>query len=144
MRSAITFAAVSMSSAIIAAAAPAAAQTAPVPGPFIAYFGTGSATLDANARKVLDQAVAAFRADSGRMIVLAGHSDVSANGAAAVDESQRRANVVRDYLVAGGIPASAITTQAFGSTRPAVEAPQGKPEPRNRRVEITFGPSSGW
>ena len=37
-----------------------------------------------------------------------------------------------------------ITTEAFGESRPLVETADGVREPQNRRVEITFGPGSGW
>ncbi|MEA3048644.1 MAG: OmpA-OmpF porin, family, partial [Sphingomonadales bacterium] len=37
-----------------------------------------------------------------------------------------------------------MTTQAFGESRPLVETADGVREPQNRRVEITYGPGSGW
>jgi outer membrane protein OmpA-like peptidoglycan-associated protein len=37
-----------------------------------------------------------------------------------------------------------MTTQAFGESRPAVETADGVREPDNRRVEISFGPGSGF
>ena len=47
------------------------------------------------------------------------------------------------YLAGRGIPDGAITTQAFGESRPLVETADGVREPQNRRVEITYGPGSG-
>ena len=37
-----------------------------------------------------------------------------------------------------------MTTEAFGESRPLVETADGVREPQNRRVEIGFGPGSGW
>jgi outer membrane protein OmpA-like peptidoglycan-associated protein len=37
-----------------------------------------------------------------------------------------------------------MTTEAFGEGRPLVETADGVREPQNRRVEITYGPGSGW
>nr|MDP9415782.1 flagellar motor protein MotB [Pseudomonadota bacterium] len=42
-----------------------------------------------------------------------------------------------------GVPDGAITTEAFGESRPLVETADGVREPQNRRVEITFGPGAG-
>ncbi|RYD96347.1 MAG: OmpA family protein, partial [Sphingobacteriales bacterium] len=58
--------------------------------------------------------------------------------------SQRMAANVRSYLASRGVPDSAITTQAFGESRPAIDTADGLREPQNRRVEVTFGPGSGW
>jgi outer membrane protein OmpA-like peptidoglycan-associated protein len=51
---------------------------------------------------------------------------------------------VRSYLAGRGIPDGVMTTEAFGESRPLIETADGVSEPQNRRVEITFGPGSGW
>jgi outer membrane protein OmpA-like peptidoglycan-associated protein len=76
--------------------------------------------------------------------VLAGHADRSGPADYNVGLSQRRANNVRSYLAGHGIPDGVMTTQAFGESRPLVETADGVREPQNRRVEVTFGPGSGW
>ena len=55
--------------------------------------------------------------------------------------SQRRANVVREYLVQRGVPSGVITTEAFGHTRPSSEA---STLGEDRRAQIEFTPGSGW
>jgi OmpA-OmpF porin, OOP family len=116
----------------------------PIP-PEIVYFGWDQDTLTAEARATLDRVIANARRGTGQsQVVLAGHADRSGSATYNVGLSQRRANRVRDYLVAGGVSAGAITSQAFGEGRPAIETPDGVREPQNRRVEITFGPGSGW
>ncbi len=112
--------------------------------PAIVYFGWDEDTLTDRARETLDGVVANYRRGGQTQVVLAGHADRSGAAGYNVGLSQRRANRVRDYLVAGGVPASSLTTQAFGETRPAVDTADGVREPDNRRVEITFGPGSGW
>jgi outer membrane protein OmpA-like peptidoglycan-associated protein len=47
-------------------------------------------------------------------------------------------------MSAHGVPDSAMSTEAYGESRPLVETADGVREPQNRRVEITFGPGSGW
>lgn len=136
-----------LAAALVAGAMAGQGETASVVqqalSPAIAYFDDGDA-LTPQARAVLDGVAENWRTSASEAIVLAGHTDATEGEteADAVGLSQRRANRVRDYLVAGGVPASSITTQAFGRTRPQVETPDR--EPLNRRVEITSGPDSGW
>ena len=75
--------------------------------------------------------------------MLAGHADKSGSDSYNVGLSQRRADSVRAYLAGKGIPETAMSTEAFGESRPLVETADGVREPQNRRVEITFGPGSG-
>lgn len=122
-------------------AAPAAAR--PQLAPVMVYFEAKSDVLIPTARELLDAAAAQYRQQGAHQIILAGHADpYEADAAQGVGLSQRRANAVRDHLVSLGVPAGSMTTQAFGSARPAVEV--DGPDPVNRRVEITFGPGSGW
>jgi outer membrane protein OmpA-like peptidoglycan-associated protein/opacity protein-like surface antigen len=113
--------------------------------PAIVYFGWDQDTLTAEARRTLDGVIQNAQRGGGQtQVVLAGHADRSGSATYNVGLSQRRANRVRDYLTAGGLSGGAITSQAFGEGRPAIETPDGVREPQNRRVEITFGPGSGW
>ncbi|HYD23907.1 MAG TPA: OmpA family protein [Croceibacterium sp.] len=136
---------------LVALAAPVAAFAQVVSGPFMVFFNTGQTTLTPQAAAILDNAAEAYRNNAkedpdmaGAQVMIAGHTDRAVEGDAGVRESQIRANNVRDYLVARGIPAGVITTEAFGSTRPLVDTAAGVSEPQNRRVEITFGPGAGW
>lgn len=111
--------------------------------PVVAYFDALSDDLTAEAREELDAAASRALSAEGSMVIIAGHAN-RAEGTPdqAIGLSQRRANIAREYLASRGVPEGVIVTQAFGSTRPAVDG--AKAEPRNRRVEITFGPGSGW
>ena len=113
-------------------------------GPWIVYFGWDEDTLTDDARATLNQVAETYRRTGTAQVVLAGHADRSGSAGYNVGLSQRRANNVRDYLAANGVSGGAITTQAFGESRPAVDTADGVREPQNRRVEITFGPGSGW
>ena len=50
---------------------------------------------------------------------------------------------MKSYLAGKGVPDAAMSTEAFGESRPLVETADGVREPQNRRVEITFGPGAG-
>ncbi len=133
------FIAVLAAAAVIAGPVAAAPQMTPV----VVYFNAKSDALVPSAQELLDATVAQYRQHGAGMVILAGHADPHEGSTEqGVGLSQRRANAVREYLVSRGVPAGLMTTQAFGPSRPAVEVPG--PDPANRRVEITFGPGSGW
>jgi OOP family OmpA-OmpF porin len=52
--------------------------------------------------------------------------------------SLRRADSVREALIAGGADANAITVAGRGESEPAVPTPDGVKEQANRRVEIVL------
>ena len=121
----------------------ASVQTPVVIYPEIVYFKQKQDALTDTAKVTLDRAAESYR-KAGGQVVLAGHTDRHGSDAANVKLSQMRAMGVRDYLIANGVPAAAITTQAFGESRPAVDTPDNVREAGNNRVEVTFGPGSGW
>lgn len=129
-----------MAAAMVLAGPAAAQQIAPV----TVYFEARSEVLTPAARERLDAIPAQVRAapDVGQILVMS-HADPSEGDPdALVRLAQYRAAVVREYLIAAGVPDGIVTTAAFGATRPALES--SGPQRENRRVEITFGPGSGW
>ena len=116
---------------------------APV-GPFMVFFDWDKADITPQAAAILDNAASAYQTTGQAQVMLAGHADKSGSDQYNVGLSQRRADAVRSYLAGRGIPDGVMTTQAFGESRPLVETADGVREPQNRRVEITYGPGSGW
>ena len=115
-----------------------------VVGPFIVFFDWDKDEITPQAAAILDNAAQAYQTTGSARVSLAGHADRSGSDAYNVGLSQRRANNVRAYLSGRGVPDGSITTEAFGESRPLVDTADGVREPQNRRVEITFGPGSGW
>jgi len=113
-------------------------------GPFIVFFDWDRSDITPQAASILDNAAEQYRATGNAQVVLAGHADRSGSDQYNVGLSQRRAENVRQYLAGRGIPEGVMRTEAFGESRPAVETADGVREPQNRRVEISFGPGSGW
>ncbi|TVV69984.1 OmpA family protein, partial [Sphingomonas solaris] len=113
------------------------------PGPFIVFFDWNKSNITTEAAGILDNAAAAYASGGSASVMLAGHADKSGSDSYNVGLSQRRADAVRAYLAGKGIPETALSTEAFGESRPLVETADGVREPQNRRVEITFGPGSG-
>jgi opacity protein-like surface antigen len=113
-------------------------------GPFIVFFDWDRADITPQAAAILDNAAQAYAAGGQSRVVLAGHADRSGSASYNVGLSQRRADAVRAYLAGRGVPEGAISSEAFGESRPLVETADGVREPQNRRVEIQMGPGSGW
>jgi OOP family OmpA-OmpF porin len=113
-------------------------------GPFVVYFDWGSDHVGPQAQAVLDDAVSDYQICRQAQVLVAGHTDRSGSGQYDVGLAQRRAANVRAHLDRRGVPDSVITSVVTSECRPQVETADGVREPPNPRVEITFGPGSGW
>jgi len=126
----------------VAAPAPVALPPCPpaavTPGPFLVFFDWDESSITAEASAILDRAAEQYAATGQTSVALAGHADKSGKDDYNVRLSQRRADAVKAYMVAKGVPDSVIATEAFGESRPLVDTADGVREPQNRRVEITF------
>lgn len=110
-------------------------------GPTLLFFDWGKGELSNDAKAILDQ-VATRYAATPRPMTIDGHSDRSGASAGNLLSSRKRATIVRDYLVAKGIPASAMTVRAYGESWPIIATEDGVREVQNRRVEIRAAPAS--
>ena len=125
---------------LVAVHVSAVAQADPGRPPMV-FFDWGKLEIRSDDKAVLDKVAEQWRAQPGARLVLSGHSDRSGPGWANVRASKRRAIAVQDYLVDQGVPASAMTLQAFGEQRPVVPTEDGVREVQNRRVEISIVPA---
>jgi outer membrane protein OmpA-like peptidoglycan-associated protein len=99
-------------------------------------FATGSADLKPKARESLARLAGIVSLLPKLEFVVEGFTDDVGSDAHNQTLSERRAQAVREYLVAQGIAAGAITSRGLGEASPV--APNDSPEGRakNRRVEI--------
>ncbi len=102
------------------------------------YFSPGSAMVSPKGEAVLDLAARTYRDGKPIIMVVSGGSDSTGTAAGNLKLSQMRADSVLQGLVARGIPVERFQVLAKGETEPAVPAPEGTPDPRNRRVEISW------
>lgn len=103
---------------------------------FIVYFDWDKSDISPEAASILDQAITLLKNEPDAKILLSAHTDQSNNPSYAVALSERMANSVRAYLELHKIEATRVSSEAFGSSRPAVPLAPGTKEIRNRRVEI--------
>ena len=114
------------------------AATPRAPRVFIVYFESGTADIEPRSTGALDEAIAVAKSTPDADISVVGHSDATGTDASNLALSTRRAEVVRDRLVAGDVAANTIEVTYYGSSYPRVPRPRGVPEPANRRVEVTI------
>lgn len=116
--------------------APAPAAVRPQPGAVLVFFDYNATDITANGQRVVAEAAAAARSAPNATVVVAGHTDTTGSPQYNQTLSMRRANTVRDALVAAGIPANRIVSEARGESQPLVPTGDGVREPSNRRAEI--------
>lgn len=102
------------------------------------YFEWDRSNLTDQARSVISRAVSEARRCGVSTVNIAGHADRSGSASYNVGLSERRARAVRDEMVRLGVTGAAISLEAFGESRPAVQTPDGVREPLNRRSEVVI------
>lgn len=121
-------------------AAPAQAPPPPVVRkrvvPRAVYFDFDKSNIRPDAEATLDEAIRIIKEFGYTAVVCEGHTDSRGTDAYNQDLSLRRANAVRDYLIAGGIPASGITIEGYGESRPVATNDTDDGRQQNRRVEL--------
>ena len=106
------------------------------------FFDWGKPDIRSDDQALLDQVTANWQAHPDARLVIAGHSDRSGPSGPNLRSSRKRAETVRDYLAAHGVPERAMTLQAYGEQQPIVQTEDGVREVQNRRVEIRLVPAS--
>lgn len=108
------------------------------PGTYIVLFDFDRSNINQAGQAVLDQVLADAAKMGGVRISATGHADRSGSEDYNMALSLRRADSVREALIAGGVSPDAITVAGRGESEPAVPTPDGVKEQANRRVEIVL------
>ena len=119
-----------------------AATTAP-PGvaavSLTVHFATGSASLAPDAERVVETLARALASPqlAAFRFRIEGHTDTVGSRQLNQSLSERRAQAVRDALIARhGIPPARLEAIGLGEQQLLVQTPDETAEPRNRRVQI--------
>lgn len=102
----------------------------------IVYFDYDKSNLTPEAEALIRETAQRALAFNINTVKVEGNADRSGGSAYNQALSQRRANVVRDALVANGVPADHIEVSSFGEDNPAKPTADGVREPLNRRTEV--------
>ncbi|MDR3389323.1 MAG: OmpA family protein [Rudaea sp.] len=99
-------------------------------------FAPGQAALRPEAKTSLGKLVAFVNKDRSKAIRIEGHTDSRGNTKANQLLSQRRADAVRDALIAAGVAANRITSVGLGESQPVAANETEEGRARNRRVDV--------
>lgn len=120
------------------AAAPSMADTPELAGAWYQiYFDTNKTDIDSRGRMVVNTVAHVATNNGLTRVTVIGKTDRVGSAAGNVALSQRRADQVRDALIAAGVPADRIDTSWTGETRQAVSTANDAEEQRNRVVDVT-------
>lgn len=99
------------------------------------HFATAKWEIEKQYEKKLNELAKQLTANTNMKIELAAHTDDVGDDASNMLLSQRRANAVRDYLVAKNIATNRILPKGYGEKKPIAtnETPEGRAT--NRRTE---------
>jgi OmpA-OmpF porin, OOP family len=105
------------------------------------FFKFDSAELTEESKIVLQENIRAGQAvkllqNDSVMVEVAGHTDSIGNDAYNMALSERRANTVRDFLIANGVPADRLTARGYGETDPIADNSTDAGRAQNRRVGL--------
>jgi outer membrane protein OmpA-like peptidoglycan-associated protein len=112
-----------------------AAEPVP-PARYILYFFWDSTELTPDSRAFIKEIITEIEKRASTDIDVIGHTDRSGSKEFNMALSHRRAERVRDLLIAEGIAPAAIRLAFHGEGNPLIQTADNVPEPRNRRVEV--------
>lgn len=107
-----------------------------VPQTYILYFNKGTTRLSDDSVALLSDILKIIESRKPQDIHVIGHTDRAGDKQFNLKLSLKRAMVVRDRLIAEGVPPTAIETTSYGEAIPLIPTKDNTSEPLNRRVEI--------
>jgi outer membrane protein OmpA-like peptidoglycan-associated protein len=99
-------------------------------------FGARSARLQAAAYVELDSIAKVLTANPNLRVEVGGHTDEAGTPADNMHLSTLRAEAVRNYLVAKGVPFQQVVARGYGASMPRTPDTTPRGRAANRRVEI--------
>ena len=99
-------------------------------------FESGKATIKSKSYPLLDQIAAIFIENTNYIIEVQGHTDNTGKEEANKALSQKRADAVRDYMIAKGVDFQRLTAVGYGQEQPIADNATKAGRAKNRRVEF--------
>jgi len=114
------------------------ALRAVIPGELL--FEQGRSDLSRAGVERLSRVAEVLREYPESRVMVRGHASSEGSDAVNVELSQRRADIVRNYLISYGVDPNRITAVGLGSSDPVADNSTESGRVRNRRVEIDIIP----
>lgn len=102
----------------------------------VVEFEHGSALLTDSGKVILDEMTEALKKVNAKKFELIGHTDNVGSPSRNLALSRARADSVKTYLVAKGIPSELIATSGMGADQPLAPNVTEEGRKRNRRIEF--------
>ncbi|MEM7656985.1 MAG: OmpA family protein, partial [Bacteroidota bacterium] len=99
-------------------------------------FNSSDLVLSAAQRDYITRTIQFLRKNTSQSLLLTGHTDGSGQADANQVLGLQRANTVKEYFVAFGLPADRIQTQSRGESNPLATNDTEEGRQENRRVEV--------
>jgi outer membrane protein OmpA-like peptidoglycan-associated protein len=106
------------------------------PFSYTLYFNSATTDLTPQSRASLNEVRQKIKGFPAAQVTVIGHTDRVGTPESNDALSLKRAGAVREMLIQIGIARDAIEVVGRGEREPLVATPDGRPEERNRRVEI--------
>ncbi len=100
------------------------------------YFYVDSARLTDTAKKQLRRVAQSMKNNPRLRIQIEGHTDQRGSEEYNLELGQRRAEAVKEFLIAQGVDPQMLSTLSLGKERPASRGSNSKAWAQNRRVEF--------
>jgi OOP family OmpA-OmpF porin len=106
-------------------------------------FELDSAQLTADSRPILAGIAVDLKRLPRLRVEMQGHTDSSGSDAYNLSLSERRANSVREFLLAEGVPAERVTARGYGEGQPVSDNGTAEGRAMNRRVVMSVVDNPG-
>lgn len=103
------------------------------------FFGYDRSELTAEARATLDKQAAWLKKYPRKSVTVEGHADERGTREYNLALGERRANAVKNYLAAAGVPKSSLHVISYGKERPQVLGANEAAWAQNRRGVTVVG-----
>jgi OOP family OmpA-OmpF porin len=100
------------------------------------FFDTDKTDLSPRGELIVNKVADVVRSNNEVRVTVIGRTDRAGTAAANMALSERRAELVRDALIAAGVPAARIDTSWLGEGEQDVPTPDDVAAQRNRVVDI--------
>ena len=101
-------------------------------------FDLNKATIRKESFETLDNVSGTMMEYPNTRFLIEGHTDSQGSDAYNLKLSDERAASVKNYLIEKGLPASRLSSEGFGETKPVANNATAAGRQQNRRVEISL------